>query len=63
VLWARAAYHPDWQGCSLPVEVSGQRCYTARQMAQKTKLTVFLVVLALAAIGMYVATFIKVAHS
>jgi hypothetical protein len=32
-------------------------------MAQKTKLTVFLVVLALAAIGMYVVTFIKVAHS
>jgi hypothetical protein len=50
-------------GAGEPVEVAGRRCYTARQMAQKTKLTVFLVVLALAAIGMYVATFIKVAHS
>ena len=39
------------------------RCYRALEMAQKTKLTIFLVVLALAAIGMYVATFIKVATS
>ena len=32
-------------------------------MTQKTKINIFFVVLALAAIGMYVATFIKVAHS
>jgi hypothetical protein len=32
-------------------------------MASKTRLTVFLVVLALVVIGMYVATIIKVAHS
>jgi hypothetical protein len=32
-------------------------------MTTKTKINVFLVVLALAAIGMYVATFIKVSHS
>ena len=51
-----------WLGAP-PVEVARGRCYTALQMAQKTKLTLFLVVLALAAIGMYVATFIKVAHS
>jgi len=31
-------------------------------MAPKTKSILFLVVLAAAAIGMYVATFIKVAH-
>jgi hypothetical protein len=31
-------------------------------MTRKIKLNVFLVVLALAAIGMYVATFVKVAH-
>jgi hypothetical protein len=32
-------------------------------MASKTRLTVFLVVLALVVIGMYVATILKVAHS
>jgi hypothetical protein len=63
VLWCTARFAPIGRVAGLPVEVSGRRCYTARQMAQKTKLTVFLVVLALAAIGMYVATFIKVAHS